>query len=90
MRNHSQKLEKQQKHLYSRAVSTLACRVDSLLTVLAILHIFCNLKEKEAVPQITFELNRCTFWQRIAMQIKHSQVIQDLSLEGCMIMDALA
>lgn len=66
------RLEKQQKHFDSHAVSTLACRVDSLLTVLAISHIFCNLKEKETV----FESHDTSkFWQRITMQINQSATI---------------
>lgn len=40
---------KRQKHFYSHAVSMIACRVDSLLIVLAISHIFCNLEKRDTV-----------------------------------------
>lgn len=45
LKTHSNKLQREE--FYPRAVSTIACRVDSLLIALAISHIFCNLKEKE-------------------------------------------
>lgn len=44
-KTHSNKLQREE--FYPRAVSTIACRVDSLPIALAISHIFCNLKEKE-------------------------------------------
>lgn len=39
--------QEEETHCYSHATSTIACRVDSLLVVLAILHIFCNLTKKK-------------------------------------------
>lgn len=47
--SHGQQTEphpRREKHFYSHAVSTIACRVGSLLIVLAILHIFYNLEKK--------------------------------------------